>query len=1267
MNDDIIRSLEKKIEILAKTVESLNQRVHQQAAAEVQLNSRINALSASGDRIRDDLQADYRSRIRRTISGVADLENSLGNGIKARAADIESDVLRFFSLVADRPVFADAEQTDISFFQIRDGKKMAENTVIFDEPVSVVTATVEESLNGNFCSHLVLKIKRNAVSEDNIRKLKDSAITVVMSRGYSLCKYVVADGPRELLQVLPNLPGKPAGLLPKDIFDASFRNFTGDVQIPSGGNIYYPQARGKRHWNGVVSAVSLVDQTGAYCNLLLEVRSKFWVMALGRSSRVFSAKSVREILRDIFVGKVGVNRKKADADIIPRFTVALDSQGADANDVILPIQVKGDTGSGETLQTRIQYEESDWDFACRLMQQEGYEWRIEHGELGHRLVVMEEFSSSYSSESSDVYLLAHSVEKRNFAVDDQVISWTSSAVSQPSAAKLRDRAYTRHTVSPDDQVRVATAEQTLASLSVLANSVGDSFSSFGGSAEQALREKSALSDAAVPGSLSQRAIRMAESFLAREHTASVVSYSRSLLPGRVLEWGSVRWRVVRVVHRFHRQRGVVAEADLYHLPAVPLLLRPLPDVAMPRLDGVHNAIVVNEEGMVATRTSKDGVQKVSYLDTDSGRKDTQIGLGRVRLLFLWDENREPTSFVRVNQVWAGNNFGFFFIPRVGMEVLVAFEQGDIDRPVVVGSVYSQDAPPKYGNATKYSGISSWPADAKAYTSEMDDYINSSIGYNPGGQIGDKDKLGAESKSSARKELTKKSGFNEIRFSDVDGKQELYLGAPKQLTQFVMGKQLDLVSGERATWIWGNYGPRGLKEIWEYSKAEGFSDTLDAAMGSDPKADIVPLKVAKILAISGYFGSSPKDSHMVNGSTSRTYNGGIKDVVQGNVSWNVHGAKFSIKQTGYAWLVPMNSVQLWVNYFLGVILKHVMKKITGPAKDALEKKIGEIAGAIASSFLKNVLSFFFGYYQTASVSLSGGWEAAITQFLLEVPLVPASPVLNGFLALIYTLFDSLSKRGGIFGNFNADKMVSMEITTAGSLEISAARELVIKAPVIRLETPNIADVIASGDLQYVPKLLETLAGDKVGVEINASGMPKPKAAARAALKATNMPRPAIYSVEMIGLDVGIEGFQEIDLSGGLVGVNLDASISEISLRGARQSVNFVEAEERFGDRITDVINSNIKAVEHQASYVRFASRSNEVVEKIVSHHRDVLEEEMVIVERVVNVQIDEEHVLHADVEQQLREEDVVARNAEFQFDEENAGALIRSAAMINFGA
>ena len=114
-----------------------------------------------------------------------------------------------------------------------------------------------------------------------------------------------------------------------------------------------------------------------------------------------------------------------------------------------------------------------------------------------------------------------------------------------------------------------------------------------------------------------------------------------------------------------------------HFQAIPLELpyRPAQVTPKPRISGVQTALVV-------------------------GHGDNQLycdKYGRVKVQFYWDRqgNNTPASscWIRVAQVWAGKGWGAMFFPRVGHEVVVAFEEGDIDQPLIVGSVYNSETVP----------------------------------------------------------------------------------------------------------------------------------------------------------------------------------------------------------------------------------------------------------------------------------------------------------------------------------------------------------------------------------------------------------------------------------------------------------------------------------------------------------------------------------------------------------------------------------------------
>ncbi len=110
-----------------------------------------------------------------------------------------------------------------------------------------------------------------------------------------------------------------------------------------------------------------------------------------------------------------------------------------------------------------------------------------------------------------------------------------------------------------------------------------------------------------------------------------------------------------------------------------------PTTTQPVMSGLYSGKVIGPQG--------------EEIYTDS--------LGRIQVWFPWDENSdikpEKTFWARVVQPWAGVGWGHQFIPRVGMEVAVAFLEGDVNRPVVVGSLFNNVNTPIYPVAKKNIG------------------------------------------------------------------------------------------------------------------------------------------------------------------------------------------------------------------------------------------------------------------------------------------------------------------------------------------------------------------------------------------------------------------------------------------------------------------------------------------------------------------------------------------------------------------------------------
>lgn len=79
------------------------------------------------------------------------------------------------------------------------------------------------------------------------------------------------------------------------------------------------------------------------------------------------------------------------------------------------------------------------------------------------------------------------------------------------------------------------------------------------------------------------------------------------------------------------------------------------------------------------------------------QNDDPEKLGRVKVKFPWLSDSDESDWARVTMLGAGPNAGAVFIPEVSDEVLVAFEQGDIRRPFVIGGLWNGQDKPNLGD------------------------------------------------------------------------------------------------------------------------------------------------------------------------------------------------------------------------------------------------------------------------------------------------------------------------------------------------------------------------------------------------------------------------------------------------------------------------------------------------------------------------------------------------------------------------------------------
>ncbi len=190
--------------------------------------------------------------------------------------------------------------------------------------------------------------------------------------------------------------------------------------------------------------------------------------------------------------------------------------------------------------------------------------------------------------------------------------------------------------------------------------------------------------AATPGGAARAKIRL-EQLQAGKRVAQAESNSHRMMAGHSFSLSehyefNGKYVLLEVYHRVSSDPSDIGHHDTAHnyrselvVQPADVPVRPAPRGPKPRIPGVQTALVVGPKG--------------EEIHTDER--------GRVLLKFHWDRDPDreaPTAWVRVAQMWGSGPYGAYFIPRMDQEVVVAYEDGDPDRPLVVGTVYHEAIP-----------------------------------------------------------------------------------------------------------------------------------------------------------------------------------------------------------------------------------------------------------------------------------------------------------------------------------------------------------------------------------------------------------------------------------------------------------------------------------------------------------------------------------------------------------------------------------------------
>lgn len=476
----------------------------------------------------------------------------------------------------------------------------------------------------------------------------------------------------------------------------------------------------KRYFNGVVTQLSEAGEVRAADSGAVFLR--YWAEAVPKCdllrhqvrSRVFQQLNVTDILKKVLTGI----------------------------DVSWELQ-----GKYEPRDYCVQYRESDFDFASRLMEEEGIVYFFKHADGSHKMVVADKAQSYPDLDPKEILYNDFVGLRDRRTIEDRIVEWSKTQELRAGKTTLWDHTFE----TPDknyestkpvlDSVALGTVTHKLKvggnDQFELYDFPGGFAGRFDGVAPGGGDRAGDLSKIATDGTRTVE-LRMQEETAPalRVHGAGNV---RPLSAGHKFDLknhynGDGSYILIDVQHAASLE-GAYTTGETVNLKyqnefnCVPVALpyRPPRATRKPTVLGTQTAVVVGAAGQ--------------EIFTDK--------YGRVKVQFFWDregkKDANSSCWVRVAQPWAGKQWGGFFLPRIGQEVLIDFLEGDPDQPIVVGSVYNAENMPPY--------------------TLPDNMTQSTI------------KTRSTTKGTAE-------NFNEIRFEDKKGSEEVYVHAEKDFNRVV---------------------------------------------------------------------------------------------------------------------------------------------------------------------------------------------------------------------------------------------------------------------------------------------------------------------------------------------------------------------------------------------------------------------------------------------------------------------------------------------------
>jgi type VI secretion system secreted protein VgrG len=485
-----------------------------------------------------------------------------------------------------------------------------------------------------------------------------------------------------------------------------------------------------RYFHGICTEFTQGTRNPRFTKYQAILRPQHWLLTQKKQSRIFQQKSVPEILRVIF------------KDFKVKYVLK------------------------EKYEPRnycVQYRESDWDFAARLMEEEGIFFYFEHQEKSHTMIIGDGPNAHNAlTPKSEVPFRADISSLQEW--EGSILSWRTDNRIRSGMHTLWDHNFelvgkkleavqvSRFTISDNRKLEVYDYPGDYAKYY-------DGVDSGGGDNASSLQKVFETNKKKAQIRQQEKDVDYKNAFgtsdccnLTPGYKFQFINFPASEQNG---DYVIVALRTEAVQSPTYLSDELIDNPLTNHFLVLPFgrsdaaPFRPPRRTAKPVIHGCQTAVVVGPAG--------------EEIFTDK--------YGRVKVQFHWDRegqnNASSSCWVRVAQSWAGKKWGGMFIPRIGMEVIVDFLEGDPDRPIITGCVYNAENMPPY-ELPKYKTRSTLKS-------------NSTTG---GG------------------------GFNEIRFEDSKGKEQIFIHAQKDMDirigndcrEFVNNKKHLIVESDQLEWV-----------------------------------------------------------------------------------------------------------------------------------------------------------------------------------------------------------------------------------------------------------------------------------------------------------------------------------------------------------------------------------------------------------------------------------------------------------------------------------